>query len=354
VKGYKDKYGNEGSEVKATVTLVRDTDAPKFVSATAKDDTITVKFDEKIAIEDTLVNVGIKFRDKDNVVITKSDAGVTATVVDKRGDAAAEGDVYLALAVTEGDFLADEKLIAGTYEVTIPAGVIKDLAENKTKAIKFTVVVTGEVDTKAIVEVKSAEQVTNKPGSITVQFTVDGTNAVEMGQSALDYKNYKIAGKAIPKDSKIYFDGDKTTVRIDLPEGFIKVTGERELVVTNVKDIDGNTLKEGKNKTAIAGLLENVRPYATKVEFKSSQTIVVTFSEAIKGSDFEGITVKIGTVKVELADTGGFKLEGKELTITAKKADAFKQTDKISVEFESCKLADDAGNTVKDGTVKTK
>lgn len=177
-----------------------------------------------------------------------------------------------------------------------------------------------------------------------------------MGQSALDYRNYKLAGVTISSASELYFDGAKDTVRINLPEGYVKVSGKRLLEVVNVTDKDGNTLKKDKNSAEV-DLVENVKPVAEEVEIKDAQNIIVTFSEkldALPTGGVEGVKAKIGTVEVELDDTTPFVLADNKLTITAKAIDAFKLTDPVSVEFKSANLVDLAGNAVKDGTVTVK
>lgn len=360
VSAYKDLAGNVGDDVTKSLLLSKETTAPKYVSALNKANVVAVKFDEEVR-EKTITSVDVKYTSKDNLV--KSVAGAVVTAADgydANGDTVITGDEvnYIALTFTLGTsgttaiLNADKTaILPGTYEITLAIGAVEDVIGNaNAKAIKFTVeVVTETAETDAVVEVHATDtkQVLGVPGAIEVIYNK------EMGASALNYTNYKLAGVTIPSTSELYFDGAKTKVRINLPEEYITVAGERLLEVSNVIDKDGNTLKTGKTSAEV-DLLEMVKPLATKVELMDAQNLKVTFSEKLAAlGTVTGVTVKVNGTKIDLDSTTPFNLEtgDKTVTIKASSLTAFKLTDTITVEFEDASIKDIAGNKVKNVTL---
>jgi hypothetical protein len=353
VEGFKDKSGNTGDAYTKALTLTKDTTAPKFVSASTKDDKIIVKFDED-ATNVALSAIDVTFTSPDNVV--KNVAGATLSGVadfyDANNNGMTDGDEenYLVLTVSDVALLntAATQLLAGKYEVSLATGTVTDGTNATTAPTTFTVNATSASQVGAVVEVVDAStgQVALTPGSIDVKYNNS------MDSSALVSSNYKIAGVALPSDAKLYFLGDKTLVRIELPTGYVTVNGDRQLEVSNVKDVDGNTLKAGEN-TDVVTLLENVKPVASNLALVDSQYLTVDFSETLATlPTVTGVKVKVNGSVVDLDTTTPFALVGtSQVKIKALSGTAFKLSDVITVEITSTNIKDLAGNTVTDVTL---
>lgn len=333
-KDYKDLAGNKGAEKTQTLKLVADQTAPKFVSSFVKDDKIIVKFDEE-ALNVSLSAVAIKYTDKDNVVKEYATATVTASDTydfNNNGVIEEAEKNYIELTVTEADLIAaNGKLLPGTFEVTIATGKVKDANNNTTTApIKFSV--NAPETGKATLELVTGntDEVVGSPGIIEVKFNAKVTN------SALNYANYKLDGNTIPSKSKLYFYGDKDLVRIELPENFVTVTGERKLSVDGIVDVDGNTLKKDGDISHVFELTENVLPVAKSASLVSDKVIKVVFSEELNAAPTTGIEVWVNTSEVALDGTTPFDLAGvdnEELDITVASTVELKETDNIVVKF---------------------
>jgi hypothetical protein len=189
----------------------------------------------------------------------------------------------------------------------------------------------------------TSSSVTAKNSVFTLNFDED------LSDSALNAANYKLGGKVLPSNSKLVFDGDRRTVKITLPNGFVTVDGTYTLEVTNVTAKNGNTLTNGKASVQVA-TSENIKPYATSVTVADSKTLNVAFSEKLAA----GTTATDNTVKV--------KVNGTLVTATAqattdsnnlviKLANNIQLTDAVSVEFAGTNLADSNGNTVNDAVI---
>ncbi|BDG45717.1 S-layer homology domain-containing protein [Parageobacillus sp. KH3-4] len=355
VEGFQDKAGNTGDAYTTSVTLQKDKTAPKFVSAMTKDDKLIVKYDEDVAnVSLTATDLSIKFVDTEGVLTPAASPTTIGTVADNydaNGNGVIDGDEenYIVIPLTGSQFVSGGKLKAGTYTVTIAPGKVADTAANATTtATTFTVSVAPDTSTSAIVELLSATQQAT-PGQILVTFNNN------MGPSALVAANYKLGGVTLPNNATLTFLNDKKNVLITLPEGYITANGDRVLEVANLKDVDGNTLKEGKTSVVVSGVKENVAPTATKVTLVDGQNLTVDFSEAIQlpAGTVNGVKVKVNGTEIQLDGTTPFALDAtkKVLTIKAASTSAFKLTDTITVEFNDTNITDLAGNAVKNAVL---
>lgn len=364
VEGFKDLSGNAGDAVTTNATLTKDAVAPAYVSASTKDNKFIVKFNEDAEADATLTTVDVKFTSTDNVVKTVAGANLDTANIKGKFDANNNGyddegeENYLVLpvATTVTDLVGtDGKLLPGTYEVTLAIGTVADkvtpTANKNTAAIKFNVTVTGSSTSAPVVRVDAATTVEklNTPGTLIVGFNK------EMGASALVAGNYKIDGVALPSTVKPYFDGNKQTVAIELPEGFVAVSGDRQVEVSNVTDKDGNTLETGYTSDVVS-LTENIKPVANKVELVDAQNLTLSFSEALATlpATVSGIKVKVNGTEIALDGTTPFALvagDNTKVTIKAASATAFKLSDAITVEVAGSNVTDANKNVVKDGNV---
>lgn len=344
--------------------ITLDKTAPKVVSTEVKDDQLIVKFDEAIQAGTNALSAGndlvYKFIDKDGVVHSATNGSYNTTVAyvydaNNNGVTTDPGeDYYMVIKLTDTTFVdSNGKLKAGKYEITLPAGAVKDTANNDT-----------EVDIKLAFEVEGTTEVTDSltctptevsAGKLQFAFGDKITNA------ALDVDNFTINGAALPQGTKLYFFGDKQTVIAELPAGAIAVTGNRTVAVRNIVDEDGNTLAKVAKDGVIVSLTENVKPVAESATLLDDKTIAIEMSEAIAdpSSGVTGVEVYVNGVKIDTtansltyAKAAGKKGADTQLTITATDANTFAPTQKIVVKFvEGSTLADTQGNTVEVGSV---
>lgn len=349
VEGFVDKSGLSGDAVTTAVSLQKDATAPKFVSASTKGDSLIVKFDEDVADAGiTAADLSIKYVDNDGVLTpaaAPSTIGAVASSYDANGNGVIDGDEenYVTISLAGSQFATVAgKLNAGTYTVSIAAGEVVDTAaipNPTTVATTFNVAVAADSATKAIVELLSSVQQAT-PGQILVTYNYD------LSASGLVASNYKLGGVTLPSNTTLTFLNNKRNVLITLPEGYIAATGDRVLEVSNLTDVNGNTLKAGSTSFVTSTVKENVVPLANKLTVVSDAQAVVDFTEVVTGAT-TGIKVKVNNVEVtpaSLVVTAG------DLVVNFA-AGTVKAGDKVIVEFSGAALADAAGNTVKNGSI---
>lgn len=337
--GSKDASNNTSKEYKKTLTLSADKVAPKVVSTTIKDDKIIVKFDEAIVAGDAAIlpatGVSTSYTTADGIVKptanTILDSVAYAYDANNDGDATDSGEnQYLVLDATA-------VLAAGDYKVVLPAQAVKDASNNNIAATTLAFKVSSATNTKETVTVTPSEVT---PGVLQFAFNAELTDAM------LNPNNFTINGTVLPSNSKMYFYGDKKTVRIELPENYIAVDGNRTLAVKDIKDKDGNTLTTAAKNGTLVPLKENVKILAEKVTLLNSKQISISFSENVKSATLTGIKVKKNGVAIDPADVA-LAISGKVVTATTTAA-SFELTDSITVEFASSNVSDENGNTIKD------
>lgn len=349
-----DVAGNKASDVSVNANIVKDTTAPKFVSAAAEGKKLVLKYDEAIdattATNITEADLTLKLVDKDGVQHTLA-AGTDFTATSSHGsdlnangqiDAGTEEEKYVVVTLAEAgakDFIdASNKLVQGTYTVTVAKDQLEDATGNAVAASTFNVVVgSGSV-------AKTVTYSANNTGLANNQFKVVYTEA--MSNDALLASKYTLGGAALPTGTTLTFVDSKANVLVTLPEGYISVTGPRAVVATGVTALDGD-LQDADNQANISvNFKENVAPVATKLSIVNDAQAVVDFSEAVTGAT-TGIKVKINGVAVTPASFGN---TGGDLQVNFA-AGTLKLTDKVTVEFSGAVLADAATNEVKDGSI---
>jgi trimeric autotransporter adhesin len=341
--GSKDASNNASKDYKKTLTVTLDKTAPKVVSTTVKDDKIIVKFDEAIQAGATPIvaatGVSTSFTTADGIV--QPTANKVLDSVAYVYDANNDGDTTDA---GENQYLvldATSVLAAGDYKVVIPADAVKDAGGNNIVAATLSFKVASVTNANETLDVVPSQVA---PGVL--QFIFDA----ELTDAMLNPNFFTINGSAVPAGSKIYFYGDKTTVRIELPEGTVSVDGNRTLAVKDIKDKNNNTLTTAAKTGVLVPLKENVKILAEKVTLLNSKQITVSFVEdlnsTLTGATLTGIKVKKNGVAIDSADVA-FSISGKVVTVTTTSA-SFDLTDAITVEFTSSNVADENGNTIKD------
>jgi hypothetical protein len=336
----------DGTNVMDTVTvngtLYADKNAPSLVSASTKvvngTETILLTFNEEVKDAVTTDNV-LTLKVADNVYHNTAVTSAAYTYgFDVDGNGKVEGSEKNVVAITGFDYKEES-----TYSFELNNASVSDV---------YTVVGTNPYTFTVTVP---KAPVTNPNPTASVEITsgaVTATNGVfvlaydeELSDNALNASNYKLGGKVLPSNSKLIFKGDRQTVEITLPDGFVTVDGTYTLEATNVTAKTGNTLTNGK-ATAQVTTKENIKPFATKVELKDSKTVVVTFSEDLNGNPTKGVKVKVNGS--DAASNFG-TVSGNQLTITL--TNDINLTDAVSVMFDTTDLADKSGNTVGNATV---
>lgn len=270
VKGYKDLVGNAGSDYSAAVTLSVDNTAPTVASASYDGANVYVKYSEAVAFNSASQNIGVSFTSTSNVVSSKSWSTAGAAVgydLNNDGDYDDDGEnFYIRIPVGSLD--------AGSYSLSVPASLAKDLAGNASSSgsASFTV---SAGSASGIVQLLNV----TKDGNSVLIFEFNR----ELAQSALDVAKYTINGVALPTGTTVVFIDDLKHVKATLPAGSIPVNGTRVIAVNNIVDTSGNTLDSGAVSKTIE-LKENILPIAQSVVVNSDTQLAVTFSETLKTS----------------------------------------------------------------------
>ncbi|PWI25769.1 hypothetical protein [Kurthia sibirica] len=319
VTDVEDLAGNKQEKAFEYTTTIQKADAvvAKLVSAKVAEDgkTITVTYDNKVAVPTTLPTFGFDHRTTDDIL--NKNQTVTAT---------------------KGDLSQDEKSITYTLPTALNSGTYNfTLGEDKFNAV--VTIAAEEVKPEA----KITYTATVKENVITVAFAsvVDGLDA-----SAKLASNYKLAGEALPAGTTLEFVGNKNTVEITLPKETIATTGKRTLTAENIKDVKGNTISTAQTVVTVE-LTDNVASTSNGVATVSSTTQAsVKFSEAlVTPADFDGVTVKVGGIVLATADRDLTIDATGQLVITNKSVAGFKLNDQVTIELaKESKLADAAGN----------
>ncbi|WNS75219.1 S-layer homology domain-containing protein [Bacillus sp. DTU_2020_1000418_1_SI_GHA_SEK_038] len=349
VEGHKDQAGNAGEAFEFNATLVTDTTAPKFVSASTKmvvaDDTaktddvdaLYLTFDEPVNVKGNLT-----LKSKNGIVYTNATpVSVDAAAgFDVDGNGKVEGSEKNTVKI---DVDLDSN---SSYTFELAGGSVKDLATNPIADTLTINVTTGTFQAEAG-KVEASLAFAATPVVVSAEnnnvFTVE--YAADVTASATSASNYTLGGKALPAGTQLQFVDGTKKVRVTLPAGSITANGKYVLEVKNVVDTKGNTLVDGKLSTQVE-LKESVVPTATKVTVLNSKSFTVDFSETIANqASATGLTVKIAGTTVEASAAAA---NGK-LTVTTEKD--FSLTDSISVEFKSTNLVDANGNKVQDGVI---
>jgi hypothetical protein len=355
--GSQDASGNAIASDSTAKNLIisLDQEAPTLVSATAVGDKIVLKFNEAVQAGATPISAAnIKLVTTDGVVIDEPSAtiGTVAYKYDANNngsDTDAGENQYVVIPVTDTDLVANSKLKAGSYTLTLPVDAIADTAGNdNTTAIKATFTVAGDSSTTNDLTATPTEVA---PGVLEFAFDANLTNA------ALDRTKYTINGAELPEGTKLYFYGDKQHVRAELPANYITVTGNRTLAVKDIVDENGNTLDDASLAGTVVSLTENVQPVAQSAALSTNKVLFVEMSEAIANpATATGIEVWVNGSKVSASDlafgrAAGSKGANTRLTITAT-AFEFAPTQNIVVKFvEGTTLADTQGNVAATGQV---
>ena len=350
VSGITDLAGNTAKDIETKVNLTKDATAPtaevvsfKKVAATGK---LVVKFSEAISVVDAS-KLSLQVKTAEGVLVTLDPADYTIAATkgydaNQNGtvETGAETDRYAEITLTDvtGKFSTKDKaeLVDGAYTFKFAEGAFIDKGTVVNKEAKFTVEPKADSEaTGAKVTYTAAASTTNNN-----QFTVVYTE--DMTASALDAKNYTIAGQALPAGTDLTFLDDKKTVLVTLPAGSIDVDGARVVIAKDVTSTKGNTISKDQT-TQTVDFKETVAPKLDKVTVNSDTQATATFSEKVAAN------APITGVK---AFANGVELVGATFTLTDGAVVITSSTNKIpagatvTLKFEDTNLADANGNKV--------
>ena len=290
VSSYSDLSGNAGDVYTKVVELKADTTAPKLVSSQVVKvngvEKLVLTFDEEVDPQTgvTFISSTDKYIDDNN---TQKAVGSTLAT------SASNFTLYNAVNGKSKSVALDiSSLPKGTYTVSLPNGLVKDLASTPN----------AYAEGKQITFVRDTDSLTTKPA---LDVTVD-TNGVEvvdnntlrftftqnLDASALNLSNFNINGLAL---SKAVFDGDTMHILVTIAPGANTWTGIHTITVSNIKNVSGlvmdtvtttESMKENVAPTFAATL---VGPDVIKVDF-SEAVANSTIGTALSGSNF---TVKV-------------------------------------------------------------
>jgi trimeric autotransporter adhesin len=266
---FKDAANNVAPATSRSVTLNKDVTAPTVVSEDWDGTNYVLKFSEKLKAS-SLTTSGIIVTDETGALVS---SGVTFEVHDdKAGTGGAAGQ-------EDGEYLLVKGLAPNkTYTISFPAGVVTDTSIAGNANAAFTKTVT----TKAVSNDTTAPTLS----SITPS-TSNGKNVITLvfdetlDASARDLANFKLDGAALPSGTVAYLDtttNTNDTIVITLPESAVSYDGQYTFTYMNIKDKNGNT---AKSATKVVTLKDTVKPVLTSAKITGSNTIELTFSEAI-------------------------------------------------------------------------
>ncbi|MES0857694.1 S-layer protein [Geobacillus sp. G4] len=289
VSDYKDLAGNAGDTYTKVVQLKADTTAPKFVSSqVVKIDGVehlVLTFDEEVTTGSniTVVQANDKYIDENNVLKNVNTALTTTS------------DNFKLYLPTDGKSksvaLNISSLPKGTYTVTLPSGLVSDLAGN------------AYAERKQITFVRGSDSLTTKPA---LDLTYDG-NGVKadnnnelvfvftqnLDASALNLSNFNINGLTV---TKAVFDGDTKHIRVTLAPGANTWTGTHVITISNIKNTSGLVMD---TVTVNEYMKENVAPTFTAT-LTSADVIRVDFSEPVANATINNpLSANNFTVKVD-------------------------------------------------------
>ncbi|HZG59601.1 MAG TPA: S-layer protein [Anoxybacillus sp.] len=290
VSSYSDLAGNTGDTYTKVVEMKADTTAPKLVSSQVVKisgvENLVLTFDEEVTTQNaiTVISSGDYYVDENNV---RKTVGVSLST---------NGSNFKLYNPVNGKSksvaLDISSLPKGTYTVSLPSGLVKDLASTPNP---YT-------EGKQITFVRGTDSLTTKPALTTVD-----TNGVEvvdnntlrftftqnLDASALNLSNFNIDGLAL---SKAVFDGATNKILVTLAEGVNAWTGTRTITISNIKNTSGIVMD---TVTTTEYLKENVAPTFTAT-LTSADVIKVVFSEPVAHSTLSSaISSSNFTVKVD-------------------------------------------------------
>lgn len=332
-----DKAGNISAESNTAVSFAIDKVKPVISSIEfTKDNDIVVKFSKEISKADEA-----------KIAFQNPVTGAKVTFENLKAEVSADDATK---AIISGDF------VDGTYELTLASGFATDKASSKnvsdtnksTLVVKKSAVVPANDKTAPVVTLDSDIDFNNNA------LTFD----VEDSESALDFSsirnvnNYTINGKALPVGTVITTNAKdekakSAEVTITVPAGTVAKTITGKFAVSGIKDIAGNTISGLVTSENDVTLKDDVAPTISSAKVYSDNTIVISFSEAVKvgGKDvlisLDGAPASAPTFTVGIGENAGKLVATVEGAYKASKVE-------VSYDKTANKTTDNEGNELKE------
>ena len=335
-----DNTGVKNKAISKSLTLTKDTVKPTVKSTvlnTAKDGLeITLSEDINAAADTNISGIVLKRNGVNLPTEAKLKENTKNVIVVK---------------TTDSSFLEDGKLKSGSYRVYISSGAFTDLSGNAVNAVNTAEIEIGETVTSKDAMNLIINQVNPNEFTVTTTGSSVTVNEDDVFKYSSDlYKSFSIDGKVLPSNTDVAFtEHDNKTIKVTLPNDYVKSTGKAQLKVSGLTVKSGRTVN---SKTQTINVRDNVKPTLEKVEVvtvkdKTTKNIEeyqmkLTFDEAIKlngeGSTLEKLLskVKISTGKTEFNGKGKnitcvYKLSGAKQVIITIKPDAVKSSNWTTV-----------------------
>jgi hypothetical protein len=343
-----DSLGNKLALTTKTVTISKDTVAPKVTGLSYKKNaagevaTITVTFDEELS--------DVTDVDENTVTVVDAD-GVKLTGFFQDGTAVTAGDKEVTFT------LATPAKLAGTYTFTIPAGLVTDQATTPNKNAAYTGTINFGEAAPGQWELASV----GNNGTNVIE--VDFGQAVKGGAvdgSATDPSKYTLNGAALPEGTVITLDSNKQIATITLPPNSIAVSDDAAIfTVAGVKNAAGTLITP---YTGTVEVTDNIAPELQSASLFSydaatdEAVIILTFNENIDalssadvGTEFaiyNGSTNAVATTGIT-ADSVAGKAKQVKLTVTGVDLNTAKSISIKTLDIDPNLVIDAEGNEMK-------
>ncbi|PFA67330.1 hypothetical protein CN378_10815 [Bacillus sp. AFS015802] len=310
IDAYADPSSNDGDAFSKLINFQADTTNPSVVSTSIETVSnvryVAVKFSEEV----TLTGADLDFSFVQDGVLNSGTIDSSALSL---SDLDEDGMNETVLINTEDYDGSGAKLKSGEYTISLPAALVTDTSQNTNDNTASSVKVT-------LGDLTSTD--TTKPGISSIASQASNNNTIEVtfseevsNETALNLANYTIEGKQVFE--KAVFIGDKKTVRLTLKEGAVKLNGDYQLEVMNIKDKAGNKMD---NYTVTKPLTENALPALKTAVLTENDVITLTFSENMNVSSIEEALAeadfKVLVNGVEETGVTEASTDGKTFTLT--------------------------------------
>lgn len=315
--GFSDLATNAGTAVTKVLDFKADTVDPSVVSTSVQKisgvEYLVITFDEEVT---PVTGVALGGKVVKNYVETTNANFITT----------AAGNFTLHNAVngkSNSVKLDISTLTDGQYTLDLDAGLVQDNAGRNSAAKTVTFTRTSNVDVNAP-SVTAVSRVDNNTYTVTFNKQLEAS-------SALNLANYSIEGTQVV--GAIFTSnptGGPSVVKLTLKDDSITLNGDRAISINNVKSVDGVAMN---SYNSAVNLVENVKPVLQSAKLTSTETIELTYSEALDAATIEAalgvdFDVFVGSTKEDVASPAAVAHSGNKVTITL--ADALNATEYAS------------------------
>lgn len=287
-----DEAGNKSAASNQSITFTKDTVAPLLTTSEFKDNKLVLNFNEAVKVVDAKKAV--------EVIAYNAQTGFEKTLTSKELNAESLSKDGKTISIDLG-VTAEESEKA--YKVSFVKGALTDDSGNEVAAYNETII----VKKAEVVAIKDTVAPSIDLTGNAVEPTLIGDNYImkfeikdlkglnkDESESGLDFSsilnlgNYTIAGKALPSGTKISTNAEDANtfgkanaleVTITIPKASIQTNLDGPLIVTGIKDRNGNTVSTLVASKSLL-LKEGVAPVLKSGQIVDN-VIVLNFSEKV-------------------------------------------------------------------------